>query len=436
MQTAPLIALLAAVLIGGASAVHVGEAWAVNLPYKLGSSALSASGNGTFFATDINGTVWAINEASHRILWSLRWDDIAALYVVGDTLLVSLSQGLWAVRASTGRLRWVNNTVGLQTPYGVQPGSPPPFAVGGDVIAFYNAQSGPNEGGACGGSSFGSTPLIALNVLTGAEEWVKCAAANQGIGVMAVDSTVLWQPATPESDLQSPWTIATDVATGREVWRQAFWLTGSGGVLGKNAEYLVLLNASKSGSEYWIVVCSPKTGAEIRRLLVLTLYSSSNSFVDGKYLYGLGGNNQVTTLDKYDLENGYRLWQKPLPNSGGPFADSASATFTPYGIILSSGGSDNYNQLDSFSLVSMNGELTASIGTVPQTQNELAFFVLNGAYLLIPNLQGYTLWNAKTGAMVFKDYTLPGLTTAPVSLATGELVFAGGNRVFALRVTQ
>jgi len=465
MRRLQALCVAASTLLSIAAGVSVTTAWTVTLPYPLsvqGQTSIVGNGNGTFFATDVNGTVWAIDETSHAVLWNLKWDNLMGLFVVEDVLLIALQEGTWAVNARTGRILWVNNTYGITPSSGSNPGLP--YVSVGSVIAFYNSQASQ----VCSGQAL---MLTALNVRTGQQLWSQCAGgAGQAVPFLA-NGTLAVVSADPVSG--TGFVYGYSFATGALKWRNALYLGSAapgGFFAGGSANYLAFVNSTANHPGSYIIVLDPSTGVTQRKFYIdSSVQEAANTFVSGNYMYALATTDgsatgvEQSTVEKYDLSDGAVMWSRPIGGDGGgsgsgsnippsgssssgsgglppppPSPPTVALTFTANGIFVAiSSSAAGASQLANFTVLSTSGDVVVKINDAPQTAAATGYFVLNGAYVFLPNLQGYTLWSTSSGSLVARNYMLPGLGGAPpVTLPNGQLVFAGGNSVFALAITN
>lgn len=393
MKCASLLAIAALVALAAASPL-LDPAWTVHLPFAPAANPTAAVGGNNYFVEDINGTVWSIDVATHKIQWSLRWDDITSImaYPDQDALVILLQEGTWTVRASTGELLWVNNTV--------QPGASA-VAAGKWLVGFVANGAGVAE-------------LACYDVRTGALHWAVPSATFSTGTPIAVGTTVIVVNGT----FPSTTIMAFNADDGSLAWNKPF-----GNIVGAGNGLLITLNQtnqSSVNSDLYLV--DPATG-DVKAHY--PNYTSSQTVIA---TFDLNGN--IILSDSYNFISAvdsatYKLlWYQSLSQvQSMPFGVKQLLLSNTGILAVSNANSTSQNQL--FNITSFRRDTGAVKWTIVMPPTTATNTVLClGAYIFVPNLIGYTAWSEATGALVSKSYSgaIPIVPNTQFVVGTNTLV--------------
>lgn len=395
------VLLAAAVAIAAVAASPFTVQWSTQLPYPAsGASMVSAVGAGMYFTTDVNGTVYGVNTTSHKVQWSLRWDDLAFLQVIPsmDGLLVAVQEGSWMVKASTGQIIWVNNTVQVSANTAQETN----FVIDGTTMlaTVQNQQTFSNS-------------LVAYDLKTAATLWTNAniqtvpTVSGNGVGI-----------ASGQDANYNTIVSAIDLLTGTSLWSRQVQA-----LLTANAHTVAVSNMSTNYSYFNpdLLFLNPKTGANQRTIHNV---SGLNDYqvtakIDGDIFVWTDEQSFIAALS---LTTGMKLWST---NFGYGAFPSGIDTMTVHGNYLVAQTNNNYGQIQLFNLTAFNFQTGAQSWTImypPTTQTGTVVYF--GQYVYIPNLEGYTLWSVITGKLVSVSYSGNSFIGKSVQQGPGGDLFA------------
>jgi len=218
--------------------------------------------------------------------------------------------------------------------------------------------------------------------------------------------------------------VARDITTWTDKWSTGPLLQNQGTYPAvKAASYNHVLVSNLSGTDTVGMVLDRSTGAVLYSFEAFNgideqMITSPPKFLNGKLFALVGIQNPRYIL--IDLSTGYIIWTRS-------FAELGSAVLSGTNLISISAN-----------LVLTIADITGSAPpmTIPQVPSLPTPSIISygESIVQVSNLQGFTLWDAKTATYLGRDETIPG-AGAPLAW-NGAFIFTSGSHILGLKLQK